>query len=97
MPKKSARPKRRYILFSLKQGFCQNSKRAFELVMACFSQDEKRALGTWFIGFDTASFRGILRCHLQALSQAKKCPEKAPGESGLKILRVSGTLKALKR
>ena len=96
LPKKSKRAKRRYILFSLKEGFCPNSKKAFDLVMSCFSQSQKKELGVWFIEFEPSTSKGILRCHLKSLSTVKKCLRKMPKESGFKTLKTSGTLKALK-
>jgi RNase P/RNase MRP subunit POP5 len=90
--RKSQRPKRRYILFSLETGSCRDARQAFGIVMGCFSPEEKRQFGTWFIGFNQGKSEGILRCHLDSLDGAKRALE---GLSGAKVLKVSGTIKAL--
>ena len=96
LPKKSQRAKRRYILFSFKEGFCPNSKNAFDLVMDVFPQEQRKELGTWFIEFKAESSKGIIRCHLKNLALVKKALEKIPKESGFKTLKTSGTLKSLR-
>ena len=91
LPKKSQRPKRRYILFELEN--CSNSQKAFDLVMAQFSQDESKELGVWFIEFKPGSGKGIVRCRHNCVERVKKSLNAA---NGLKTLKTSGTLKALR-
>jgi len=93
LPKKSQRPKRRYILFSLAQASCKTSKQAFDLVMGRFSMDERKKLGLWFIEFKPEKSQGILRCVLGNESKARKGIESIPNA---KTLKTSGTLKALR-
>jgi len=96
LPKKTKRPKRRYILFSLKQGACHNSKQAFDLVLNKFSLPERKRLGLWFIEFNPENGKGIVRCSLLCLDEAKKAIGCIPAEFGAKTVKTSGTLKALK-
>ena len=93
LPKKSKRPKRRYILFQLKQGSCKTEKQAFGLVMAKFSPEERKQLGVWFIGFEPETGKGIVRCRLGKEARVRKAIEAIPGA---KTLKTSGTLKKLK-
>ncbi len=90
--KKTKRPKRRYILFSLSP-IPKTGKQAFELVLRQFPQDERKELGTWFIEFNPETGLGIMRCKLAFLEKVKKALNKIPGA---KTLKTSGTLKALK-
>ena len=93
LAKKTKRPKRRYILFSLAKGKCSTGRQALELVMAQFVQDERKELGTWFIEFNPETGLGIIRCKLAFLKKVKDALNKI---SGAKTLKTSGTLKALK-
>ena len=92
LAKKSQRPKRRYILFSLSP-IPKTGKQAFELVLRQFPQDERKELGTWFIEFNPKTGQGIMRCKLASLEKVKKALNKI---SGAKTMKTSGTLKALK-
>jgi len=92
LAKKTKRPKRRYILFSLSP-VPKTGKQAFELVLSQFPQDERKELGTWFIEFIPETGLGIMRCKLTHLEKVKKVLN---GIVGAKTLKTSGTLKALK-
>ena len=96
LPKKTKRPKKRYILFKFKQGACHNSKQAFDLVLNKFSLPERKRLGLWFIEFDSENNNGIVRCNLRSLDEVKKAIGGIPAEFEAKTLKTSGTLKALK-
>jgi RNase P/RNase MRP subunit POP5 len=91
LPKKSQRPKRRYILFKLEG--CENAKKAFDLVMESFSMPERKAFGLWFIEFRPETKLGIARCRLGSLQKAREGLESV---KGLKTIKTSGTLKALR-
>ena len=93
LAKKTQRPKRRYILFSLAKGKCGTGKQAFDLVFGQFASNERKELGTWFIEFNPETGLGILRCKLDFLKKVKDALNKIPGA---KTLKTSGTLKALK-
>ena len=95
--RKSQRAKRRYILFSLAPGSCANAKQAFDIVMGCFSDGQRKRCGTWFIEFNPKKSLGILRCRLDCLEEAKSGLGALPKSLGAKIVRASGTLKALRR
>jgi RNase P/RNase MRP subunit POP5 len=95
LPKKSQRPKRRYILFSLLPGSCKTSKQAFDLVVGQFSDSERKKLGIWFISFDQKTGFGIVRCWLGNEKKVIANIEAIAKEFGPKTLRSSGTLKAL--
>ena len=90
LPKKSKRAKRRYILFSAD---CGSEKQAFDLVFGPFSLRERRELGLWFIGFDPATERGVLRFRQGGDARVR---EALSSVEGLEALKISGTLKALK-
>ena len=92
LAKKTKRPKRRYILFSLSP-VPKTGKQAFELVLSQFPQDERKELGTWFIEFNPKTGQGIMRCKLAFLEKVKKALN---GIAEAKTLKTSGTLKALK-
>ncbi len=92
LAKKTKRPKRRYILFSLTP-IPKTGKQAFDLIIGQFPQDERKELGTWFIEFIPETGQGIMRCKLASLEKVKKVLNKI---SGTKTLKTSGTLKALK-
>lgn len=96
LPKKSARPKRRYLLFSLKPGSCNTAKQALDLIMNQFGLDERKALGIWFIEFKPSTGKGIVRCRLGSGQEARKGIETLPKRFEAKTLKTSGTLKALK-
>ncbi len=96
LPKKSQRPRRRYVLFGLKPGSCKNSKQAFDLVMEQFSLEQRKEFGVWFVSFDERTGTGIVRCKLKSLKEARKGIEKIPGSFEPKTIKTSGTLKALK-
>ncbi len=96
LPKKSARPKRRYLLFSLKPGSCNTAKQAFDLVVGQFSAEQRKQLGLWFIHFKPETGKGIVRCRLGSEEKVKKAILSLPKEYGPKTLKTSGTLKALK-
>lgn len=96
LPKKSARPKRRYLLFSLKPGSCNTAKQAFDLVMGQFSSEQRKQIGLWFIHFNPKTWLGIVRCRLKFLKEARKGIEALPKRFEAKTLKTSGTLKALK-
>lgn len=96
LPKKSQRPRRRYILFSLKPGSCKDSKQAFDLVIGQFSSEQRKEFGIWFVSFDEKTGAGIVRCKLKFLKEAKNGIERIPGSFEAKTLKTSGTLKALK-
>jgi len=93
LPKKSQRAKRRYLLFSMKN--C-TGKQAFDVLMSCFSMEERKELGAWFIEYDPKTGLGILRCKLSGLQKTRKMLEKIPAKHEAKTLKTSGTLKALK-
>ena len=95
LPKKSQRPKRRYILFSLEKGSC-TGKQAFDVLMSCFSLEERKSFGIWFIEFDPKTGLGIVKCKLSSLEETKKGFEKIPKKFDAKTVKTSGTLKALK-
>lgn len=97
LPKKSERAKRRYVLFSLKEGSCPTSKMAFDLVMGQFSMEERKQLGLWFIEFMPQRSRGIVRCNKEAVERLRQGIEAIPKEFGPETVRTSGTIKALKR
>jgi len=96
LPKKSQRAKRRYIMFSLKQGSCNNSNKAFGLVMGIFSIQEKKELGIWFIEFNPETGIGIVRCRLSGLEKAKKAFALIPAKFQAKTVKISGTLSKLR-
>ena len=96
LPKKSQRPRRRYILFSLKPGSCKDSKQAFDLVVGQFSPEQRKDFGVWFVSFDKITGLGIVRCKLKFLKEARKGIESIPDSLEAKTLKTSGTLKALK-
>ena len=93
-PKKSQRPKRRYILFSIEKRI--SGKQAFERTMAFFSPEERKEFGIWFVVFEPREGKGILRCKLSSLEKTRPILEKNLAKFGGKTLRTSGTLKALK-
>lgn len=64
--------------------------------MSCFSMEERKTFGTWFIEFNPKTGFGILRCNLSHLEETKKGLEKIPKNTGFKTLKTSGTLKGLK-
>ncbi|MBN2067716.1 MAG: hypothetical protein JW744_04575 [Candidatus Diapherotrites archaeon] len=96
LPKKSKRPKRRYVLFQLRQGSCNTAKQGFDLVMGQFSMEQRKALGVWFIEFSPSNSKGIVRCNLGGEKQLANGINSIPKEFGAKTLKTSGTLKALK-
>ena len=95
--RKCQRAKRRYILFSLAPGSCANAKQAFDIAMGCFSDEQRKRCGTWFIEFNPKKSLGILRCRLDCIEEAKSGLDAIPERFGAKIVRTSGTLKALRR
>lgn len=95
--RKTQRAKRRYVLFSLAQGSCASAKQAFDVVMNCFSDEQRKGFGTWFIEFDPRKSLGILRCRLDCLEEVKSQLGAVPERFGTKIVKTSGTLKALRR
>ena len=95
LPKKSKRPKRRYILFSLKKGSC-TGKQAFDIVMKQFSLEDRKSLGIWFIGFDKGTGKGIVRCRLGCEKQVGKRIKGLPKDFEPKLEKTSGTLRKLR-
>ncbi len=95
LPKKSKRPKRRYILFRLKQGI--SARQAFDLVMGQFSMEQRKRLGLWFIEFEPETGRGIVRCILGAEQEARKGIEAMAKQFEPKTVKTSGTLRKLKQ
>ncbi len=93
LPKKSARAKRRYILFSLEKGSCENAKQAFDLVMTQFSLDERKKIGLWFVEFTPENGKGIVRCNHGHEARTREGIESI---NGAKTLKTSGTLRALR-
>lgn len=93
LPKKSQRPKRRYILFSMEK---TPGKQAFERIMSFFSPDKRKEFGIWLVAFEPMKGKGILRCKLSGLEKTRAILEKKLAKFGGKTLRTSGTLKALK-
>ncbi len=91
LPKKSQRPKRRYLLFRLEG--CENAKKAFDLVMERFSLPERKSSGIWFIEFKPEAKLGIVRCKHDSVQKLK---EGLDSVKGLKTLATSGTIKALR-
>jgi len=94
LPKKSQRPKRRYMVFRLAN--CTTSKKAFDLVTGMFSLDERKKLGLWFIEFRPETGQGIVRFRLGNGQKVKKGIEAIPKDFGPKPLKTSGTLKKLR-
>jgi len=94
LPKKTQRPKRRYVLFQLAN--VSNSKKAFDLVMNTLSLDERKEIGLWFIEFKKETGKGIVRFRLGNEAKAKKAILSLPKEFGPKTLKISGTLKSLR-
>ncbi len=96
LPKKSKRPKRRYILFRLKPGSCSSARQAFDLVMGQFSLEQRKRLGLWFIGFEPETGKGIIRCILGAEREARKGIEAMAKQFEPKTVKTSGTLRGLR-
>jgi RNase P/RNase MRP subunit POP5 len=96
LPKKSKRPKRRYVLFGLKPGSC-SARQAFDLVMGQFSLEQRKRLGLWFIGFEPETGKGIVRCILGAELEARKGIESMAKQFEPKTVKTSGTLRALEK
>lgn len=84
-------------MFSLAQGSCASAKQAFDVVIGCFSDEQRKRCGTWFIEFDPKKSLGILRCRLDCLEETKSGLGAIPEKFGIKVVRTSGTLKALRR
>jgi len=97
LPRKSKRPKRRYLLFGLKSESQLSPKQAFDAVMgACrhaLGVDALKKEGIWFIVFNPASGRGIVRCSHKSVSAVK---EAVDGIKGAETLLVSGTMRKIK-
>jgi RNase P/RNase MRP subunit POP5 len=98
LPRKSKRPKRRYLLFGLKsENPLFSQKQAFDAVMgACRHSLGAEALkkeGIWFIVFNPQGGRGIVRCSHKSVSAVK---EAVDGIEGAETLLVSGTLRKIK-
>jgi len=97
LPRKSKRPKRRYLLFELGGEKPFSPKQAFDAVMgACRHSLGAEALkkeGIWFIVFNPQGGRGIVRCSHKSVSAVK---EAVDGIEGAETLLVSGTLRKIK-
>ncbi len=96
LPKKSKRPKRRYLLFQLKPYSCKTAKQAFDLVIGCFSPEERKVVGVWFIEFSPETGKGIVRCRAGNQERVKSALMGIPEEFEPKTLLASGTLRKLR-
>ncbi|MCX6798818.1 MAG: hypothetical protein NTW59_01835 [Candidatus Diapherotrites archaeon] len=103
VPRKTKRPKRRYILFELAGGSAVSPKEAFDIVMgACRSAlglETLKKEGIWFIEFNPQSGKGIVRCSHKTAAVVREAIEAVPAKNSgfsAKTLATGGTLRRLK-